>query len=89
MLNSCVFVFRPDSEGIWRWIDDESITLAYFLQERNILIDDDCQFCRIIRYDHFDRRCLRTTIEFRAWNDAKVRININKQFINQFNNDFQ
>lgn len=81
------YIFRPDCEGIWRMVSDDSITLAYFLLERGIIIDDDCQFCRIIRYVRCGSRTLRITIELRAWTCAKVRVNINKQYIKSFDYD--
>lgn len=64
-------------DDLWRRVDSrepQAPTLAETLKELEIVIDDSCQFCRIIRYyeDYHE------TIVYRAYNMSKVTINIYK-----------
>lgn len=48
--------------GVWQRVDSQSqkpLTLAEFIKQLGIIIDDDCQFCRIIRNNK--------TITYRAY----------------------
>ena len=76
--NKQEYIFR-EVDGIWRRVDSqepEPPTLAEFMKSIFITIDDDTQFCRIIRYGH---KC-RQTIIYRAYTGAKVRITIHMQY---------
>lgn len=61
-------VFR-NMNGFWRSPSD-GFLLSDFLDILGIIIDDDCQFCRIVQFDRI--------IEYRAYNNAKIVINVNK-----------
>lgn len=63
--------------GTWLRVDSREPkppTLAEILETLNIVIDDDTQFCRIIRYYNNIKR----TITYRA-NGGTITINIHEQ----------
>lgn len=59
-------------EGIWQDVAGDSGTLADTFERLGIIIDDNAQFCRIVRY--YEK--YTEYIEYRAYNQAKVTVNI-------------
>lgn len=62
-----VITFRLLS-GIWRDVSGDSDILADTLSRLGIIIDDDAQFVRIIKFNR--------VIEYRAYSGAKITISI-------------
>lgn len=75
MIESSEYIFEFNGD-LWQRINypagSPATTLADFLSELDIVVDDDCQFCRIVRYSGKSK----TTIEYRAYNSMRVVINI-------------
>lgn len=72
--NNETMIFR-ESGGKWLRVDSreqEPPTLANILEKLNVIIDDNAQFCRIIRY--YDK--WKQTIIYRAYTCAKITISI-------------
>lgn len=72
-MNNKQMIFR-EVDGLWVAVDSAGQTpptLADILSELNIVKDDNCQFCRIVRY--YDK--VKETIEYRAYGGT-IRINI-------------
>lgn len=71
------YIYRNVS-GKWLQINpnagESAKVLADHLTELQIVIDDDCQFCRIIRY--YDE--YKKTITYRAYSMSKITITITK-----------
>lgn len=75
------YIFRETGDrSLWTCVSHDlwdGLTLSDVLNLLDITIDVDCQFCRVIRYDGYDR----VTFEYRHYNDAKIRININRSHV--------
>lgn len=74
MPNKYKEIIFQEVSGIWRRVDSREPnpqTLADYLKELEIIIDENTQFARIIQYNENIKR----TIEYRAHGN-KVRINI-------------
>lgn len=52
-------------------VENSPPTLADILSQLNIILDNNCQFCRIIRY----KGKVKETIEYRAYG-GRIRLNI-------------
>lgn len=68
------YTFAPIGvDGSWRCTDSRYAgTLSEFLSLHDLTVDDDCQFCRIIRYNGKYRK----TYEYRCINSMQVRVTI-------------
>ena len=73
------YTFR-EVDGVWRRVDSlEStpLTLADYLFEFNLVIDADCTFCRIERFN--DRGNELTTYEYKAYRSCgQIKISVTK-----------
>lgn len=72
MINKIQMIFQ-EIDGLWVAVDSACQTpptLADTLSKLKIVIDDNTQFCRIIRY----KGRIKETIEFRAYG-GRIRIN--------------
>lgn len=73
MKNRKIYIFRKVN-GTWLLISERNqITLAEFLRQLQIVVDDNTQFARIIQVE----KGVQTTIEYRAYTGAYVQINVN------------
>lgn len=68
-----VFIFK-EVDGYWTCINAPFGLLSDFLWKYSILIDEDCQFCRIIENYGADK----LIVEYRNYFGNKIRINISK-----------
>lgn len=79
MLDPFEFTFMPIGvDGSWRCVtSDYAGTLAEFLALHQLVVDDDCQFCRIIRYDGK----YKYTYEYRAYTSMRISVKLFKTII--------
>lgn len=71
-----VYIFKP-IDGVWRCVSDTTgnYTLADYLRMNNLLIDDDCQFCRIIRPEW--------TCTYRAYGALRITLTFTNHYYEQ------
>lgn len=71
------YIFRQSGDfSLWTCVSHvlwDGLTLADVLQLFDVVIDQNCQFCRIIRYDGDYVH----TLTYRAYNGAKITLSIN------------